>query len=59
MNPPRQELTRLIEKGIVDGELSKENRFGNCAGALLGPILYWYIFCGDRQESRMDWRRKW
>lgn len=44
MNPPRQELTRLIEKGIVDGELSKEIDLEIALALLLGPILYWYIF---------------
>lgn len=44
MNPPRQELTRLIEKGIAEGELSKEIDLEIALALLLGPILYWYIF---------------
>ena len=44
MEPPRRELTRLIEQGVARGELIPELDVSLCLAILLGPILYWHIF---------------
>lgn len=44
MEPPRQELRRLIKQGIERGELSPQLDYEACLALLLGPMLYWHIF---------------
>ena len=44
MEPPRQELRKLLKRGIEKGELSAELDPELSLALLLGPIIYWYIF---------------
>ncbi len=44
MEPPRRELTLLIQQGMAKGELAAGLDLDLCLAALLGPILYWHIF---------------
>jgi AcrR family transcriptional regulator len=44
MEPPRRELTRLIEQGVHRGELVPQPDISFALSLLLGPILYRHIF---------------
>ena len=44
MEPPRRELTNLINQGMARGELMADLDVSLCLAILLGPILYWHIF---------------
>ena len=44
MNPPRQELRRVLKGGITNGELIPELDAELSMALLLGPIMYWYVF---------------
>jgi AcrR family transcriptional regulator len=44
MEPPRRELTRLIEQGVKRGELLPQPDMSFSLSLLLGPVLYRHIF---------------
>jgi AcrR family transcriptional regulator len=44
LEPPRRELTKLIQQGVTRGELIPDVDVSLCLAILLGPILYWHIF---------------
>jgi AcrR family transcriptional regulator len=44
MEPPRRELTQIIQQGIARGELIPGLDIDLCLLLLLGPVLYWHIF---------------
>lgn len=44
MEPPRRELTRLIEQGVRRGELTAQPDINFSLAMLLGPVLYRHIF---------------
>lgn len=44
MEPPRRELTRLIEQGVRRGELVPQPDINFSLAMLLGPVLYRHIF---------------
>jgi AcrR family transcriptional regulator len=44
MEPPRRELTHLIQQGVAKGELASGLENDLCLALLLGPILYWHMF---------------
>jgi AcrR family transcriptional regulator len=52
MEPPRRELTRLIEQGIRRGELIPQPDINFSLSLLLGPVLYHHIF--RRSETSVD-----
>jgi AcrR family transcriptional regulator len=51
MEPPRKELTRLIQSGIQRGELSPAINLDLALSMLLGPMVYWYAFS---RKTRTD-----
>lgn len=51
MEPPRRELTRLINQGVKRGELVPQPDINFSLSLLLGPILYRHIFL--RSETRL------
>jgi AcrR family transcriptional regulator len=55
MEPPRRELTRLIQQGIAAGELSKEIDFDFALALLIGPIIYRHVFLhkGEADHSKL------
>ncbi len=44
MEPPRQELRRIMAQGIERGELDPELDPEFALNMLLGPLLYWHVF---------------
>jgi AcrR family transcriptional regulator len=44
MEPPRQELRRLLRQAIEKGELKADLDLELSLSLLLGPIVYWYVF---------------
>lgn len=44
MEPPRQELTRLLNQGVKRGELVSQPDISFSLSLLLGPVLYRHIF---------------
>jgi AcrR family transcriptional regulator len=49
MEPPRRELTHLLDKAVKAGLLNGEFDREAALAMLLGPILYWHIF---RKQDR-------
>jgi len=43
MEPPRRELTRLLQQGMSRGELEPDLDIDVCLAMLLGPIMYWHV----------------
>ena len=65
MDPPRQELRRLLRQGMKRDELNADLDLEISICLLLGPIIYWYVFLRrkvgdptDLAESVVDafWR---
>jgi hypothetical protein len=54
MEPPRQELKRLIRRGIEAGELPARLDRELCLALLLGPMLYWHVFLRRSAENPKD-----
>lgn len=52
MEPPRQELRRILKLGIDRGELSKLDVELSLA-LLLGPMIYWHVFQKAPEEERV------
>ena len=48
MEPPRRELTRLLQKAFATGELPSMPPIEQCLSLLLGPMLYQRIFLGKK-----------
>jgi AcrR family transcriptional regulator len=44
MNPPREELRRLLKQGIAQGGLTATLDLDLSLTVLLGPMMYWYMF---------------
>lgn len=44
MDPPRQELKRLIDSAIKNGELLCGLHIDFSLAMLLGPIIYWHVY---------------
>ncbi|HWE86035.1 MAG TPA: TetR/AcrR family transcriptional regulator [Terracidiphilus sp.] len=44
MEPPRQSLKRILERGIRDGLLKPDLDLNVAVALMLGPLLYWHIF---------------
>jgi AcrR family transcriptional regulator len=51
MEPPRNELKRLIKLGIEKGELTPGLDPDLCLALLLGPIVYWHVFLRRTPEN--------
>lgn len=51
MEPPRRELTRLMEQGIAQGELSPGIDTDLSLALLLGPMIYWKVFLTATEED--------
>jgi AcrR family transcriptional regulator len=43
LEPPRQQLVRIIERAIRRGDLSSDLDVDFAIGLLLGPPMYWYM----------------
>ncbi len=54
MEPPRQCLTRILERGIGRGLLPENLDMEVAIALLLGPMLYSHIFQKDRQPKGPD-----
>jgi hypothetical protein len=52
MEPPRRELTHLLELGMSKGELVPTLNVDLCLTLLLGPIVYWSIFLRKADDDR-------
>lgn len=52
MEPPRNELKRLIKLGIEMGELAPNLDLDLSLALLLGPIIYWHVFLRRMPEDR-------
>jgi AcrR family transcriptional regulator len=51
MEPPRRELTSLINQGIDRGEFRPGLDLDFCLTLLLGPLLYWHVFLRKSVED--------
>jgi len=51
MEPPRRELTHLLELGIAKGELSPKLDVNLSLALLLGPMIYWHVFLKATDED--------
>jgi AcrR family transcriptional regulator len=51
MEPPRRELTRLLQQGIQAGELSPTVDLEVSLAMLLGPIIYWHVFFNQKKST--------
>ena len=51
MEPPRRELTDLIQLGIQKGEFLPDLNIDLCLALLLGPLVYWHIFLRRTTED--------
>ena len=54
MEPPRQCLTRILERGVERGLLPENLDMEVAIALLLGPMLYSHIFQKDRQPKGPD-----
>jgi len=54
MEPPRQELKKLIKLGIKKGELASGLDVDLSLTLLLGPIIYWHVFLRRTSEAPRD-----
>ncbi len=50
MEPPRQELTRLLTQAVARGELAPLPDLGLALALLLGPMLYHHIFVMNKGQ---------
>jgi len=57
MEPPRQELRRLLRAGIAKGELTSTLDEDVSLALLLGPMMYWYIFLRRTDDAPKDLAR--
>jgi AcrR family transcriptional regulator len=51
MEPPRQELKRLMKLGIKRNELLPDLDLDLCLTLLLGPMIYWYAFLKGKSPA--------
>ena len=51
MEPPRRELTHLMEQGMEKRELSPDLDIDLCLALLLGPMVYWHVFLKGSAEE--------
>jgi AcrR family transcriptional regulator len=49
--PPRRELSRLLELGTQKGEFTSKLDIEFCLALLLGPMIYWHIFLRRNTED--------
>jgi AcrR family transcriptional regulator len=49
--PPRRELTHLIQLGMQKGEFRPKLDIEFCLALLLGPMVYWHIFLRRSTED--------
>jgi len=54
MEPPRQELRRLLSQGMAKRELVPELDIELSLSLLLGPMMYWFIFMKRFQADPKD-----
>jgi AcrR family transcriptional regulator len=54
MEPPRQCLKRILQRGISRGELHKSLDLEAAMALLLGPMLYAHVFHKDQQAKTPD-----
>lgn len=54
MDPPRQSLRRILERGIRDGLLQPDLDLNVAVALMLGPLLYWHIFVNCKKPSPND-----
>jgi AcrR family transcriptional regulator len=53
MEPPRQELRRILKLGIDRGEFSSALDLDLSLALLLGPMIYWHVFQKAPEDGRM------
>jgi AcrR family transcriptional regulator len=51
MEPPRRELTRLLQQGMQRGELLPMIDLELALAMLLGPIIYWHVFLNQKMTA--------
>lgn len=51
MDPPRRELTHLMQLGIGKGELAPDIDVNQCLALLIGPLMYWHIFLRTTMQN--------
>ncbi|MFZ0394645.1 MAG: TetR/AcrR family transcriptional regulator [Terracidiphilus sp.] len=52
MEPPRQSLRRILERGVRQGALRRDLDIEVAIALLLGPTLYWHIFVNGKKPCR-------
>lgn len=52
MEPPRQCLRRILERGVERGLLRRDLNVEVAIALLLGPTLYWHIFVNGKKPCR-------
>ena len=52
MEPPRQCLRRILERGVQRGVLRRDLDIEVAIALLLGPTLYWHIFVNGKKPGR-------
>jgi AcrR family transcriptional regulator len=51
MEPPRRELTRLLQQGMDAGALSAAINVDVALALLLGPIIYWHVILNQKKPD--------
>lgn len=51
MDPPRRELTKLLQQGIAKGELTPGLDVNLSLALLLGPMIYWKVFLTSSEQD--------
>jgi AcrR family transcriptional regulator len=51
MEPPRNELRRLLKQGVAKAELTPKLDIELSLSLLLGPVVYWYVFLRRKTED--------
>lgn len=54
MDPPRQSLKQILQRGIKRGLLEPDLDMEFAVALMLGPLLYWHIFVNCKKPSPDD-----
>lgn len=54
MDPPRQDLKRILQRGIQQGLFRPDLDMDVAVALMLGPLLYWHIFVNCKKPDPSD-----
>jgi hypothetical protein len=54
MEPPRQCLKKILQRGILRGQLPKDLNIEAAMALLLGPMLYAHVFHKEQHPNAPD-----